>query len=209
MSAFNTVYALWGLPLFYVLATIVYRVYFHPLAKYPGPFCAKFTEIYPMLAMVKRNRVVWQYKMLQKYGSPVRLATNELLFSDMKSWSDIYGQSSNPCPKEKVFYDMFTVTGATSVLNERDRVQHARIRRLLSHGFSLKALLQEEPLVQKKVQEYIDIVIAPAAEKGQSVDIYTKLIEHYLDITSYLSFGESFDCVSGKALVTSHDMDQL
>jgi hypothetical protein len=55
--------------------------------------------------------LTWQYEMLQKYGSPVRIATNELIFSDMKAWSDIYGQSSNPCQKEKVFYNMFTVTG--------------------------------------------------------------------------------------------------
>ncbi|KAJ9607707.1 hypothetical protein H2200_007785 [Cladophialophora chaetospira] len=209
LQSFPISYALWILPILYVVSTVFYRVFFHPLASYPGPFFAKFTELYPMLAMVKRNRIVWQYEMLQKYGSPVRVATNELFFSDMKSWSDIYGQSSSPCQKEKVFYDMFTVTGATSVLNERDKVQHSRLRRLLSHGFSLKALLQEQPLVQKKVDEYINIVIAPAAEKGQTVDIYTKLIEHYLDITSYLSFGESFDCVSGKALVTQHDMDQF
>jgi cytochrome P450 len=95
------------------------------------------------------------------------------------------------------------------VLNERDRVEHARIRRLLSHGFSLNALLQEEPLVQEKVEVFRKLVIEPAAQKGQTVEVYKKLNEHYLDITSYLSFGESFDCVSGKGLVTVHDMDQL
>jgi hypothetical protein len=104
---------------------------------------------------------------------------------------------------------MFTVTGATSVLNERDKVQHARIRRLLSHGFSLNALLNQEVLVHQKVEVLRNLVVEPAAKKGQTVEIYTKLIEHYLDITSYLSFGESFDCVLGKAMVTTHDMDQL
>lgn len=192
LEPFPVSYVLCSLTVIYVFATIIHRIFFHPLAKYPGPLLAKFTELYPMLAMVKRNRIVWQYKMLKTYGSPVRVATNELYFSDMKAWSDIYGQSSNPCTKEKVFYDMFTVTGATSVLNERGKVQHARLRRLLSHSFSLKALLLEEPLVQKKVEEYIKIVIAPAAETGETVDIYTNLIEHYLDITSYLRWVLSY-----------------
>ena len=202
-------WALWTTTILYVVAVVIYRIFFHPLAKYPGPYLAKFSGIYPMLAMFKMNRVLWQYEMLQKYGSPVRVGTNELFFSDMKSWFDIYGQSSNPCTKEPAFYDSFTATGATSVLNERNRFQHARVKRLLSNGFSLKGLLQEEALVHDKVEEYLKIVIQPAAEKGQIVDIYTKMMEHYLDIVSYLSLGKSFDSVSGRGEVTHHDLDQL
>lgn len=202
-------WALWGSAALYIVSVVLYRIFLHPLSKYPGPLLAKFTDIYPMLSMFNMNRVLWQYEMLQKYGSPVRVATNELFFSDMKSWSDIYGQSSNPCTKEPAFYDSFTATGATSVLNERNRFQHARVRRLLSHGFSLKCLLQEESLVHQKVEEYIEHVIVPAADKGQVVDIYTKMMEHYLDIVSYLSLGTSLDCVSGRGEVTHHDLDQL
>ena len=200
---------MWAIPLVYAVVKVVYNIFFHPLAKYPGPFLAKFTPIYPMLAMFRQNRVRWQHQMLQQYGSPVRVGTNELFFSDMKSWQDIYGQSSNPCAKEKVFYDMFTATGAVSILNERNKAAHARLRRLVSHAFSLKGLLQDEPMIHDKVRTLLDVVFTPAACEKTSVDIFSKMMDHYLDITTYLSFGKSFDCVSGKGTLNHGDLDSF
>lgn len=197
------------LPLVYIVTTIIWRVYFHRLSKYPGPLLGKFTDLPKLMSMARMDRVVWQGEMIKKYGSPVRISTNELLFGTMKSWQDIYGQSSNPCLKEPMFYDMFTATGATSILNEIDRTRHARLRRLVSHGFSEKALLQDEAFMQERVETYLNSVIAPAAEQRRAVDIYDKTMEHYLDIVSYLSFSQSFDSVSGQGEVTHKDLDRL
>ena len=202
-------WALYTVPLLYVITLIVYRVYFHPLAKYPGPLLGKFTSLPKMMAMYRMDRVTWQTKMLREYGDPVRISTGELLFGNSQSWRDIYGQCSNPCTKEPFFYDMFTATGATSILNEIDRSQHSRLRRLVSHGFSQAALLQDEHHIQQRIEAYVQTVIAPAARRGESVDIFSKTMEHYLDIVSYLSFGKSFESLSGKGEITHHDLDQL
>src|ERR1700760_2401489 len=118
LSMMTVVTSLGVLLLSYALSIIVYRIRFHPLANYPGPFLGKFTDIYPMKAMFTMKRLYWQYDMLTAYGSPVRVSTNQLFFSDSKSWQDIYGQSSNPCLKEPAFYKGLSATGATSVLNE-------------------------------------------------------------------------------------------
>ena len=201
--------ALYALSFLYLLTTVLYRIYLHPLSKYPGPLLGKFTSLPKLLAMGRMDRVTWQTQMLKTYGSPVRISTNELLFGTMRSWQDIYGQSSNPCAKEPGFYDMFTATGATSILNEIDRGRHARLRRLVSHGFSEKALLQDEAFMIQKVETFVDAVVWPAARKGVSVDVYDKMMEHYLDVVSYLSFGTSFDSVQGKGEMTHHDLDRL
>lgn len=209
MESVDPTKALYTILLLSIVATVVYRIYFHPLAKYPGPVLGKFTSLPKMIAMFRRNRITWQSEMLRKYGDPVRIGTNELIFGNMKSWQDIYGQCSNPCTKEPTFYDMFTATGATSILNEINRSRHSRLRRLVSHGFSQKALLEEEGLMHKKVETYINTVIAPAAKRGETVDIFHKTMEHYLDIVSYLSFGKSFDSVTGGGEITQQDMDRL
>lgn len=209
MQSPSFAYTLCGLPLTYVLVLVIYRFFLHPLAKYPGPFLGKFTSILPIMAMVKRTRLTWQYEMLQKYGSPVRVSYNELLFGDAQSWIDIYGQSSNPCLKEQKFYDGFTVTGVVSILNERNRAAHARVRRLVSHSFALNNLLKQEDVIREKIDELIQYVFTPAAEQGRTADVFGKLNEHYLDITSHLGFGESFDTVCGRGEITQKDMDQL
>ncbi|KEZ42082.1 hypothetical protein SAPIO_CDS6308 [Scedosporium apiospermum] len=209
LEALRLSQALYALLLFYIISIIVYRVFFHQLAKYPGPLLGKFTDLPKMMAMFRMDRVTWQTKMLKKYGDPVRISTNELIFGSMKSWQDIYGQSSNPCTKEPSFYDMFTATGATSILNEIDRGQHSRLRRLVSHSFSERALLQDEAIIRQRVDVYINTVIAPAARRGESVDIYNKTMEHYLDIVSYLSFGKSFDSISGCGEMNHDDLDRF
>lgn len=205
----NFTTALWVLPVVYVVSVIIYRIWFHPLSKYPGPFLAKFTDIYPMVAMFNMTRLYWQYDMLKTYGSPVRVATNQLFFSDMKSWVDIYGQSSNPCLKEATFYAPFTATGANSVFNEIEKGAHARVRRLLSHAFSLQALLRDEPIIRKRIEVLDDVVFKPAAQSGEVVDIFGKMMCHFLDISSYFSFGKSFESVPNRGEISHKDMDCL
>jgi hypothetical protein len=73
-----------------VVARLVYTILFNPLAKFPGSFLGKCTTIRPMVPMFKMGRVQWQHRMLQEYGSPVRVGISEPYFSDMKSWQDVY-----------------------------------------------------------------------------------------------------------------------
>jgi hypothetical protein len=120
----------------YVVCLISYGIVLHPLAKFPVPLLGKFSGFHSILAIVRENRTLMHYEMFKKYGSPFRMSTNELVFSDMESWSDIYGQSSNPCLKDPSLYDLFTVTGERNLLNATNRSQHAHLRRLTSYGFS-------------------------------------------------------------------------
>ena len=148
---------------------ILRRIYFHELSRYPGPWLGKFSEILTIVAVAKRERTFQEHELLSKYGSPVRLGTNHLLFSDKNSISDIYGQSSNPCLKDETVYGGLTATGAINVLNVIDRDQHARLRRLISHSFSLESLLEAESFIQGKVDQYLSMF--RGTKDGQSIDI--------------------------------------
>lgn len=46
----------------------MYRVFFHPLAKYPGPFLAKITDAYQLYHAYKGDRHLEFWRMHQKYG---------------------------------------------------------------------------------------------------------------------------------------------
>jgi cytochrome P450 len=187
---------------------IVHRIFLHPLARYPGPLLGKFTDFYSFYGVYNQNRTKLQYDFLQKYGSPVRFSTNELVFSDLKTVSEIYGQSSSMPDKERTISEALSATGEASLLNTVNRVQHGRIRRLLSNGFSLRSLLDAESVIAEKIDLYVDLTFRRGADASAGPrDIYTKNHELFLDIISKLGFGQSFNCLGDPTSAALQDVD--
>lgn len=207
-TIFHLISVFAGVFFIYRIWIIVYRLYFHPLASYPGPVLGRISSLYALLMAVKRTHTAKEYELIKKYGSPLRITPNGLLFADAKAWSDIYGQNANPCLKDPAVYNLLTVTGATNLLNAVDRAGHARIRRLVSHNFSLNAILAEEPLLAEKVEIYAQSVFGEAADiRTQPVDILDRTHAHYFDIVAQLSFGRPFNSLSGDSATQYHDVD--
>lgn len=178
------------------VALVVRRIWFHPLSSCPGPWVGKFSDFLDFYAIVKGSRTFRHHAMLLRYGSPVRAGTNHLIFSDIQSWTDIYGPSSSPCLKDPMVYEGFSVLGNPNLLSATDRAVHGRLRRLLSHSFSLRGLADSEVIIAEKVQQYVDCTVS--GNHGKEVDMLSRTYELYLDIVSWLSFGRSFDCLKGK-----------
>jgi hypothetical protein len=57
-----------ALALSYVVYIVFYRLYLHPLAKYPGPFWAKISDLPSYWYTRKQDRHVWLLKQQQQYG---------------------------------------------------------------------------------------------------------------------------------------------
>lgn len=85
----------------------------------------------------------------------MRIAPNHLTFTDAQAWKDIYGHrvgadSSIPeLPKAEVFYRLNRLL-PTQIINS-DREEHQRLRRALAHGFSDKALRDQEVMITRHV----------------------------------------------------------
>lgn len=160
-----------------------------------------------LLAVFKKERTFVQYELLKRYGSPARIGTNHLVFSDLEFFAEIYSKSSNPCLKDGSCYDGLSATGVVNILNAVDRGKHARLRRLVSHSFSVKSLLESEAVIQAKVEAFMNAAFQ--VRKGQSTEIFNKIYELSLDIVSQLSFGQPFDYLSGKNTNANHDVQAL
>jgi hypothetical protein len=106
----------------YIVYASVSRLYFHPLAKYPGPrlwAISKLADGY-YRAIGRQTYVVAELH--GRYGPIVRIAPDELSFNVEEAWQDIYGK---PTPRNtqlrKDPHQFFTPTsGINGMLQEPD-----------------------------------------------------------------------------------------
>ena len=187
-----------------LLFVVLQRVFFHPLARTPGPFVAKLSGFYMIFKAVRGKNTFTRHNLHQKYGQVVRVGPNELSFSDMASIKEIYGQTSKPCLKALTFYRGFTLTGAESVFSTTDRTVHGRMRSLLSHGFSQRGVLQFEAEFGRHIERYIGRIESSASQPVELFDLTHCL---FLDITSQLGFAKSFDTLSGLPSTGADDIE--
>ncbi|QDS68969.1 hypothetical protein FKW77_008901 [Venturia effusa] len=171
----------------YVLSHCIYNIYFHPLAKFPGPRLSAATDIIAAFQDVLGKRSKYNVELHARYGGVVRTRPNELSFIGEDAWKDI-------CMHRQGHKQMAKAGqppgGTPSILHAGDE-DHARQRRLLSHAFSERALRDQEDIIQG----YVDLLVSNLredAEGGKVVDMTftTDLIT--FDIVSDLSFGEPF-----------------
>ncbi|GJN66130.1 hypothetical protein PLICBS_000146 [Purpureocillium lilacinum] len=182
---------------------ITYRLYLHPLSSYPGPLLGKVTGLYMIAMMVAGKATSSRYEWHKRYGSVVRTGPDELCFADEASIKDIYGQSSNPCPKAAPFYSGISLNIADSVFAAVDRGEHARMRRLLAHQFSAAGISQCVGEITDRVKMFCEKLRTSA----QPVDVHDLTHDLYLDIISQLSFAKSFDLLKGKHSDGARDME--
>ncbi|KAJ0156321.1 Isotrichodermin C-15 hydroxylase [Colletotrichum tanaceti] len=181
----------------YVAGIVVYRIFFHPLAKYPGPLIAKITDGYQLYHAWNGDRHLDFYRLHNQYGNIVRFGPNSLSFNSAASLKDIYGFRSNVRKAE--FYDAF-VHPAPNTHNARDKDTHARKRRVLAHAFSDSAMKEMERYVLGNVRAFTAEVGRAASgasgdeKKGWSTPKNMADWCNYLamDILGDLSFGKAF-----------------
>ncbi|KAI1344338.1 isotrichodermin C-15 hydroxylase [Xylariaceae sp. FL0016] len=193
MSFTSILFAAAALGLAYFAAFIGYRVFFHPLAKYPGPFLAKITDAYQMYHAWKGDRHLEFWRMHQRYGNAVRYGPNSISFNSNTSLKDIYGFKSNV--RKAAFYDAFAHP-VHNTHNTRDKTMHARKRRVLSQAFSDSAMKQMERYILANVRSFCDQIGlgADAERKGWTNPKNMSDWCNYLamDILGDLCFGKAF-----------------
>ncbi|OJJ99047.1 hypothetical protein ASPACDRAFT_120148 [Aspergillus aculeatus ATCC 16872] len=130
----------------------------------------------------------------QQYGKVVRIAPNELSFTDGEAWKAIYGTRPGHGQKGKDFrFYSPTAGGAPSIIVSND-ADHSRFRRLMAHGFSDSSLRGQEPIIKG----YVDLLMQRLREKceeGEVVDLVKWYNFTTFDIIGDLAFGEPFDCL--------------
>jgi len=181
----------------FTVYTIVYRLYFHPLAKYPGPFLNKISPL-PAISSLLRGRLPLETKQWHdKYGPVVRVMPNELSFNTANAWEDIYGhrQGLKNMHKDPIHVGSVDPIPGVTTLTMADDHNHQRQRRALAYSFSQKALLEQEYIVQ----QYVDTMITKLKLKSDRDEVFNMV--DWLNFTTFdiigdLAFGDPFGCLA-------------
>jgi hypothetical protein len=81
-------------PLGYLVLGAIYRRYFHPLSKYPGPFFASITRWWLVKEIFDGHHEKNIRILHKKYGPVVRIAPNEVAIADPEAIKVIYSTST-------------------------------------------------------------------------------------------------------------------
>ncbi|KAL6703855.1 hypothetical protein ACN47E_008989 [Coniothyrium glycines] len=94
--------------LLYAAYTLVYNVYLHPLARFPGPPLAPLSIYWKAYVECVANRSFCHHlvELHERYGHVVRVGPNELHFADPNAYHDIYN-NKNRWDKEARLYKSF------------------------------------------------------------------------------------------------------
>ncbi|KAI9693417.1 MAG: hypothetical protein M1820_009293 [Bogoriella megaspora] len=176
----------------------VRRVYFSPLARYPGPLLWSLTRLPYFLAYRSGTLAHRLRDFHSQYGEIVRVAPNELSYIRPDAIRDIYAKRPNSSlktlPKDPVRQPLPRPGQPVSILEANDE-DHARIRKGWSYSFSNQALSAQEPLVSSYVDKLINRLTDFARSGAKSVDLQQWYSFCTFDIICSLSFGEDLGCL--------------
>ena len=109
---------------FYIVIVVTYRLYFHPLSKYPGPWLAKITDLYPLYHAWNSDRHLTFWRCHEKYGDIFRYGPNTLSVNTNTGLKTIYGAKANV--KKSSWYRVIPpAVGVVSVWTCIDKELHA------------------------------------------------------------------------------------
>lgn len=172
-----------------ITAHMVYNLFFHPLAKFPGPRLASATSFVYWYHWLNGNTLHYFESTHEEYGEVVRISPDRLIFTNPQAWKDIYGHKSakhNANPKDPIFYGPET-NGVHSLLSIPDDSEHGRVRRIFSHAFSDKALRDQEDLIRIHIDKLMRNVRNTDGGSFDAVKYYNCTT---FDVIADLTFGE-------------------
>ena len=133
------------------------------------------------------------------YGPVVRVTPTELSFNSAQAWRDIYGHRTGG---KKVFlidrsFYMRSIDGADNVIIYGES-GHARMRSVLTHSFSDRALFAQEPIFKR----WTDMLVSKLGEAidkrtDEPVDMLQMWNFTTFDIMADLTFAEPLHMLEG------------
>ncbi|KAH9904867.1 cytochrome P450 [Xylariomycetidae sp. FL2044] len=172
----------WYLPIVYFILLTGYRLFLHPLSRYPGPFLARITNLYSAVNVVLLRLHVKTFESHQRYGSVVRQGPDKLVFNSATALRDIY---HNDMVTKSYLYDSTRLSPWFSLLfSTSDKGKYRAKRRMVGQAVTDKSMRAFEPIMTEQIDVFLEQLRTPGP-----VNLTTACKRLTLDVATLLAFG--------------------
>lgn len=175
----------------YTIVGAVYRIFYSPIAQYPGPRLAALTFWYEFYYdVVCKGRYSWKIQELhQIYGPIVRINPQELHVADPAFYDSVYVGPGRRTEKWEYSARMF---GATTAAVGTTAHELHRIRRGALNGFfSKRTVANITPTIQELVDHGCGLLRRRGAE-GRVLNLRDFFAAFAADVIGNAAFGSNY-----------------
>ncbi|KAI3323827.1 cytochrome P450 [Xylariaceae sp. AK1471] len=181
--------------------TYPYFVTYNHLRDIPAPFPAQLTNWWLLYACRRGKRYLIVDEAHKKLGTLVRIQPDHISVADDEAIPVIYGHGNGFLKSE--FYDAF-VSIKRGLFNTRDRTEHTRKRKMVSHTFAPKSISQFEPYIAENLETFVNrwdelAEKSPRGDKTAHVDCLKWFNYVAFDTIGDLAFGAPFGMLKSGA----------
>ncbi|RPB13088.1 cytochrome P450 [Morchella conica CCBAS932] len=197
LEAFIILTTLWTV---YRIGVYTYRLFLHPLSKYPGPRLAAASSVYEMYHdIVKKGDMTFHMDELhRKYGPIVRISPNKVRLRDSSAFHELHKVGS-PLIKDPGFYSLFGLANSTfSTINP---IIHRKQRRILDPMFSRRSILGFENVVQEKC-DLLCYKIRELEQADSKVSFHNAFVALTIDIVTEYAYAKSYNTLLNEGFVS-------
>ncbi|OJD35553.1 cytochrome p450 [Diplodia corticola] len=171
------------------VSTIVYRLFFHRLRKFPGPLGAKISKFYSLY--LSRN-IQYHFeldKLHEKYGDVVRTGPRELSIARISPLNQII-----TCGKGNFYGMAETRIERQGLPFKMDPEDHRRGRRAWEISMTPQQVARYNDGMQSTISLFLDRLTEPKY-LGKPVNVTDWISWLGYDIMGVVGFGRDFDCL--------------
>ncbi|KAL3437844.1 cytochrome P450 [Aspergillus tetrazonus] len=179
--------------IFRSLYVVVYRLYFSPLARFPGPKLAAlstwYEAYYDLFKKPHGGQFAFHIKRLhEKYGPIVRVGPNEVHIDDPDYYNEVYSMASPSKPIDKLtrYKHRFAMPEATISTVDSE---HHRIRRAAIAPFFTRARISSlESTLTEVIQRISSRLASEHAGSGMVINVCDMWGSLTADVVSKMAF---------------------
>ncbi|KAL7928749.1 cytochrome P450 [Trichoderma chlorosporum] len=167
----------------------VYRGFFHPLRRFPGPFWARISRFYAMGKMIQSRRGFEDtQKLHQKYGDIVRVGPRELSINLPSAIRPLHGAQTQTT-RPPWYSQTSRHASKSSLVNTRDLTAHKLRKKVWERALGSRALEQYE----SRVQEKLELLLSKIGEtNGKPIDMTKYSMYFSFDVMADIGLSKNF-----------------